>query len=239
MTRPSSASFIQFFPAAPRAARDRAMEREKEKEKAKNHTQEPQPSTLANTASHSGPSSTARCDNHVAAKHQQDTSTSLSAHTAADEVDMLRADIPNTVGSESSNASNASSRVNAAAITKNSSSSSYVTPLTTIDSPSPPVAPQSAKPDTSNTSSPAKTNGSALNPDGRRDVAAAMAKSNIPHRTPARDPSLRVQVLRAVHDPSTDRSSRDKKRPKYKEFGLVRKYIYSTWLGERHLLLSW
>ncbi|SPQ21592.1 32100057-db81-4c96-a4c1-cedc42446916 [Thermothielavioides terrestris] len=34
MTRPAGASFAQFFPAAPRAARDRAMEREKAKMKA-------------------------------------------------------------------------------------------------------------------------------------------------------------------------------------------------------------
>lgn len=215
---------------------------EREKEKAKNHSQEFHTPILADSASlgsHSGTSANAQSDDHAAAKLRQRTSTSVLAHPTPDDVDMLRADIPNTVGSESSNASNASSRANAAAITKNSSSYSYVTPLTTIDSPSPPVASQSAKPETPNASHPTKINGSSLNPDGCRDVQATMAKSTATtHRIPARDPSLRVQVLRAVHDPCADRYSRDKKRPKYKEFGLVRKYIYSARLGERHLLLS-
>lgn len=228
MTRPSSASFAQFFPAAPRAARDRAMEREKEK--AKRELQESPSSTLTDKPVYgrqSVPSATIPSDDHAVATSTRDPSISDPAQTPADDIDILRADIPNTVGSESSNTSNASSmRVNAAATSKNSSSYSYITPLTTIDSPSPPVGPQPTRPDTSNSSYPAKTNGSALNPAALRTNGDASATFNTSHRIPARDPSLRVQVIKAVHDPSADRSSRDKKKPKYKEFGLVRKYKY-------------
>lgn len=59
-----------------------------------------------------------------------------------------------------------------------------------------------------------------LNPNARRENGDSSGTANTSHRIPARDPSLRVQVIRAVHDPSADRSSRDKKKPKYKEFGL-------------------
>lgn len=240
MTRPSSASFAQFFPAAPRAARDRAMEREKEK--AKRESQESPSSALADRpvfSRQSAPSATNPSDDHAVATSSRDPSISDPAQTPADDNDILRADIPNTVGSESSNTSNASSmRVNAAAASKVSSSYSYITPLTTIDSPSPPVGPHPIKPDTSSLSYPTNTNGSAVNPSAARENSDASSTSNTSHRIPARDPSLRVQVIRAVHDPSADRSSRDKKKPKYKEFGLVRKHIYkySVRLGERHLL---
>ncbi|CAN8095947.1 unnamed protein product [Discula destructiva] len=240
MTRPSSASFAQFFPAAPRAARDRAMEREKEKARRESQDQELPPSTSSSSLTDASalnaqavPSATARPDDHAVAKSLRDISTSDLSQSAPEDVDMLRADIPNTVGSETSNTSNASSvRTNAAAAattttTRNSSSHSYVTPLTTIDSPSPPVALHPTKPDTSHTSYSAMTNGSALNPDARREAGAAAAAAaaavdtfNPSHRTPARDPSMRVLLMRAVHDPSTDRSSRDKKKPKYKEFGM-------------------
>lgn len=226
MTRPSSASFAQFFPAAPRAARDRAMEREKEK--AKRESQESPSSALADRpilSRQSVPSATISSDDHAVATSSRDPSISDPAQTPADDNDVLRADIPNTVGSESSNTSNASSmRANAAAASKVSSSYSYITPLTTIDSPSPPVGPHPTKSDPSSFSYPANTNGSAVNQNALRENGDAPSTSNTSHRIPARDPSLRVQVIRAVHDPSADRSSRDKKKPKYKEFGLVRKY---------------
>lgn len=243
MTRPSSASFAQFFPAAPRAARDRAMEREKEK--AKREALEPPSSTLLvpdkpALNGQSVPSATSRPDDPAVARSRRDTSVSDPARTPADDIDALRADIPNTVGSESSHTSIASSatnassmRVNNAALSKNSSYS-HVTPLTTIDSPSPAAGFHPTKPDTSN---PPYTNGSALKPDVLPDCVAAVNTPNMSRRIPARDPSLRVQVIKAAHDPTADRSSRDKKKPKYKEFGLVRKHIYSVLQGERHLFV--
>lgn len=242
MTRPSSASFAQFFPAAPRAARDRAMEREKEK--AKRETLESPSSTPSDKPAlnrQSVPSATSRPDDPAVARSRRDTSVSDPARTPADDVDALRADMPNTVGSDSSHTSIASSatnassmRVNHVAVSKNNSYS-HVTPLTTIDSPSSSAGFHPTKPDTSN---PPYTNGSALKPDVPPDSVAAVNTPNISRRIPARDPSLRVQVIKAAHDPATDRSSRDKKKPKYKEFGLVRKHIYSVQQGERHLFHS-
>lgn len=243
MTRPSSASFAQFFPAAPRAARGRAIEREKEK--ARKEALESPSSALTDKTTvsrQSAPGAASRPDDHALATSHREPS--VSDPSPADDIDSFRADIPNTVGSESSHASIASSianssvRTNGVAVSKNSSHS-HLTPLTTIDSPSPSVAPPSTKPDTSNHAYSNNANGHLLRLDASSDSATAVNTSNISHRLPARDPSLRVQVIKATFDAAIDRSSRDKKKPKYKEFGLVRKYIkYSARLGERHLLMS-
>lgn len=245
MTRPSSASFAQFFPAAPRAARDRAIEREKEK--ARKEALEPPSSALTDKTTvsrQSAPGAASRPDDPALATSRRDPSFSDASHTPAqDDTDSFRAEIPNTVGSESSHTSIASSianssvRTNGVAVSKNSSHS-HLTPLTTIDSPSPAVAPPSTKPDTSNHSYSNNSNGLSLKHDTSSDSATAVNTSNISYRPPARDPSLRVQVIKATFDAAIDRSSRDKKKPKYKEFGLVRKYIkYMARLGERHLLI--
>ncbi|KAF3760275.1 histone methyltransferase activity protein [Cryphonectria parasitica EP155] len=232
MTRPSSASFAQFFPAAPRAARDRAMERERER--ARRDTQDL--SSSAATTTHTdkpalnGLSGHGATDDHhtVATSSFRDTSISDPARTPADDIDSFRADQPATVGSESSHASlassatNASSMRNSAAVSKNNISSSYslVTPLTTIDSPSPSAGSHPPRLDTSNSLYSEKISASMPKPGGSLDNVAAVNTSTISHRIPARDPSLRVQVIKAIHDPSIDRSSRDKKKPKYKEYGM-------------------
>lgn len=88
-----------------------------------------------------------------------------------------------------------------------------------------------------------KSNGPALTPDDFFDNAAPVNIPIISHRMPARNPSLAVLVIKAIHDPSVDRSSRDKKKPKYKEFGMVRKQTIYTRdglgsAGERHLVLG-
>lgn len=207
------------------------MEREKERAKkdAPDLASSASPSTLLDKATPDGQPAPG------AARRPDDP-----ARTPADEIDSLRVDMPNTVGSESSHtsiassATNASLHVNNAALSKNNSYS-HVTPLTIIDSPSSSAGHHPTKPDTSFPPHPDKTNGVALKPDGFLDSGAAMKKPDISRRIPARDPSLPVQVIKAAHDPTIDRSSRDKKKPKYKEFGLVRKYIYSVRQGERHL----
>lgn len=234
MTRPSGASFAQFFPAAPRAARDRAIEREKEK--AKREAQD--------SPSSSAPGASSRLDDPAVARSRRGTSVSDPAPTPADDIDFLRADIPNTVGSDSSHTSIATSATNASSMHANSAvvsktnSYSHVTPLTTIDSPSPSVGVHPTKPDPSHSSYSDNTRGIVMAPDAPADGVAALNIPNISHRTPARDPSQRVQVIKAAHDPSIDRSSRDKKKPKYKEYGLVRNtYIHSARPWERHLLI--
>ncbi|KUI57309.1 Histone-lysine N-methyltransferase, H3 lysine-4 specific [Cytospora mali] len=221
MTRPSSASFAQFFPTAPKAARERALEREKAKQEA---TESPSSGLVEKTLDgHYTPS--ARLDDPATSRSRRDTSTSAPSRTPADDIDPFRGDIPNTVGSESSSASmgssftNGSMRPNGVAAPK-SSSYSHLTPLTTIDSPSFANGTHTTKQNASNPSPYEKTNGSAMNNGTFRENSTAVDKSDIIHRLPARDPSLSVHVIKATQDPSVDRSSRDKKKPRYKEFGL-------------------
>lgn len=248
MTRPSSASFAQFFPAAaPRAARDKAMEREKEKlrKDASDPSASASPSTQSDRPFANGQATyraPGRLDDHTVASSRRDISTSDPARTSADDTESLRADIPNTVSSDSSHTSIASSVTNASstrasnpAVTK--SSYSHVTPLTTIDSPSSSAGYHSTKPDTSSFShsTTSRIDGVASRPNGRSESVAAMNVTDMSRRIPARDPSLRVQVIKAAHDPTIDRSSRDKKKPKYKEFGMVRKYTNWARQGGRHL----
>lgn len=239
MTRPSSASFARFFPTAPKAARERALEREKAKQEAA----ESPSSGLAERAldGHSTPS--ARPDDPATSRSRRDTSVSAPSRTSADDIDPFRGDIPNTVGSESSSASMGSSFTNGSmrptgVAAPKSSSYSHLTPLTTIDSPSFANGTHPTKQNASNSSPYEKTNGSALKTGAFREIPAVVDKSDIIHRLPARDPSLSVHVIKATQDPSVDRSSRDKKKPRYKEFGLVRKYIiHSARQGGRHLLI--
>lgn len=240
MTRPSSASFAQFFPTAPKAARERALEREKARQEAA----ESPSSGLAERTIDGQSNPSAPPDDPAPSRSRRDTSVSAPSQTPADDIDPFRGDIPNTVGSESSSASmgssftNGSMRPNGLAAAK-SSSYSHLTPLTTIDSPSFANGTHSTKQNPSNPSPYEKINGLALKTDTLRENSTAVDKSDILHRLPARDPSLSVHVIKATQDPSADRSSRDKKKPKYKEFGLVRKHIIhsSARQGERHLLI--
>ncbi|PSS02395.1 hypothetical protein BD289DRAFT_359534 [Coniella lustricola] len=234
MTRPSSASFAQFFPAAPRAARDRAMEREKER--AKRDAHDSPSSALADKPAANGYSafsSTRRPDDPSVAQSRRDASSLDPARTPAHDTDTLRPDLAGPVGSESSHTSLASpathstsmrtanSHSHIAALPKHSSfSHALVTPRTTTDSPPPSAASYPTQPDSSSSSHLHKISGSALTPDDFLDNAAPVTISNISHRMPARDPSLAVLVIRAIHDPAVDRSSRDKKKPRYKVFGL-------------------
>lgn len=199
------------------------MEREKAKLEA---TESPSTAYLDKTTNgHQTPS--ARQDDPASSRSRRDTSVSDPSRTPADDIDNIPRDIPNTVGSETSSTSMASSmtngslRPNGIAAPK-SSSYSHLTPLTTIDSPSTAINPHPSKPTPHNISYSDKTNGSPMNLDGACEKNPTVDKAGLVHRVPARDPSFRIQVIKSIHEPSTDRSSRDKKKPKYKEFGLVR-----------------
>lgn len=201
------------------------MEREKAKLEA---TESPSSGHLDKTINgHQTPS--ARQDDPATSRSRRDTSVSDPSRTPADDIDNIPRDIPNTVGSETSNTSMASSmtngslRPNGIAAPK-SSSYSHLTPLTTIDSPSTAMNSHPSKSTPRNISYSDKTNGSTMNLDGACEKEPTMDQTGLTRRVPARDPSLRIQVIKSIHEPSTDRSSRDKKKPKYKEFGLVRKH---------------
>jgi hypothetical protein len=200
-----------------------------EREKAKQEAAESPSSGLLDKTTNGHQTPSARQDDPASSRSRRDTSVSDPSRTPADDIDNLPRDIPNTVGSETSSTSMASSmtngslRPNGIAAPK-SSSYSHLTPLTTIDSPSTAINSHPSKPTSHNVSYPEKTNGSPMNLDGVCEKNPAVDKAGLVHRVPARDPSLRTQVIKSIHEPSTDRSSRDKKKPKYKEFGLVRSH---------------
>ncbi|OTB16895.1 hypothetical protein K445DRAFT_316409 [Daldinia sp. EC12] len=208
-----SAGYKEFFPNAPRAARDKANEREREKSSRTSEAAE-NDSKAATPAHRDG------------AKY--DSSLSDAAHPPTDDTESLQGDILNGVGSASSHASTASSvfttsNSSAALNASSRASNSNSTPLTISGSPTNPPLIQAAKQRTSaihNTSS---------RSDSTNPIMAAGSSSSLPSavkRLPVRDPNLTIKGTKCIHDPSTDKSlsSSDRKtlKPKYKNIGLVR-----------------
>ncbi|KAI0379951.1 histone H3-K4 methyltransferase Set1 [Hypomontagnella monticulosa] len=206
-----SAGYKEFFPNAPRAARDKANEREREK------------SSRASEAADID-SKTATPAPRDGAKF--DSSLSDAAHPPTDDTESLQGDILNGVGSASSHASTASSvftnfTSSATLNTSSRASNSNNTPLTSVGSPTNPSHMQAAKQRSSaiyNTTS---------RSDSTNPTMAAAPLSSLPgvaKRLPARDPNLSIRGTKCIHDPSTDKSlsSSDRKtmKPKYKNIGL-------------------
>ncbi|KAK6952280.1 histone methyltransferase set1 [Daldinia eschscholtzii] len=206
-----SAGYKEFFPNAPRAARDKANEREREKSSRTSEAAE-NDSKAATPAHRDG------------AKY--DSSLSDAAHPPTDDTESLQGDILNGVGSASSHASTASSvfttsNSSAALNASSRASNSNSTPLTISGSPTNPPLIQAAKQRTSaihNTSS---------RSDSTNPIMAAGSSSSLPSavkRLPVRDPNLTIKGTKCIHDPSTDKSlsSSDRKtlKPKYKNIGL-------------------
>jgi len=215
MTRPPGASLAQFFPTAPRPARDRATERERAKMRAQessssfNHVVDANGPQHPSISSKSHPSD----DGSVPAfssRPRPNTSLAEAAHLPADDTESLAGDTLNGVGSASSHDSAGSSvfsaQRNAMASVRNSNN--HLTPLSNIESPpafhSHPPSALAAK---ARSTTPQHVNGldgPIPNPDGFE-------------RVPARDPSRSIKCITSTFD------TRDKKRAKpiYKEFGLV------------------
>ncbi|KAF3064298.1 Histone-lysine N-methyltransferase, H3 lysine-4 specific [Daldinia childiae] len=206
-----SAGYKEFFPNAPRAARDKANEREREKS-----------SRTSEAIEHD--SKTATPAHRDGAKY--DSSLSDAAHPPTDDTESLQGDILNGVGSASSHASTASSvfttfNSSAALNASSRASNSNLTPLTISGSPTNPPHIQAAKQRTSaihNTTS---------RSDSTNPTMATGSSSSLPSavkRLPARDPNLTIKGTKCIHDPSTDKSlsSSDRKtlKPKYKNIGL-------------------
>ncbi|KAI1138962.1 histone H3-K4 methyltransferase Set1 [Hypoxylon sp. FL0543] len=203
-----SAGYKEFFPNAPRAARDKANEREREK------------SSRASEAADVD-SKTATPAHRDGTKH--DLSLSDAAHPPTDDTESLQGDILNGVGSASSHASTASSVFTSSAALNASSraSNSNLTPLTTVGSPINSSHVQTAKQRTS----------TIHNATGKYDSTSSIMATGplstypgVAKRLPARDPSLTIKGTKCVHDPLTDKSlsSNDRKtmKPKYKDIGL-------------------
>ncbi|KAI1355050.1 hypothetical protein F5Y01DRAFT_272177 [Xylaria sp. FL0043] len=207
-----SAGYREFFPNAPRAARDRANERERERYSKASDNPDSHPRTAKPA--------------HRDIKHDSSSSDSARPQNQDTYSEDPQGDLLNGVGSASSRASTASSifsthkNVNATALDPKSSN---ITPLTAVGSP--------AYHNSNNTPRLSKEHTTAASThDGKADstsLAAAMESSTTPpsvvKRLPARDPNRTTQGMRCVHDPATDKtlSSTEKKnmKPKYKAFG--------------------
>ncbi|KAI1490322.1 hypothetical protein F5X96DRAFT_552830 [Biscogniauxia mediterranea] len=202
-----SASYREFFPNAPRAARDKANERQREK----SHK-------VSDSADNSRTATPVLRDatNHT-------TSLSDAARPATDDADFAQGDILNGVGSASSHGSTTSSVFSTTNLppTLNNSHApnNNSTPDTVAGSP---TYPPSMQPSKQFASSPSHAGKAEIT----SSTTAAELLSNLPgvaERLPARDPSRPVQGIKCIHDPSTDKnlSSSERKilKPKYKSFG--------------------
>lgn len=222
------ASFAQFFPSAPRAAKDKA----KERERSKSHI--PDSSTGLHAADNPlGPSQTRAYDaSSTRPAIESNITATDSAPRPTEDNASPPGDTLNGVGSASSYTSTISSSVSSVLPIQATSMSalgpapntSSLTPLTAIDSsPNPTASPiqdkQTLKSDV------------VANPPSSQDGAlhaqvVMEGHESADTRTHARDPKRSVKGAICTYDPNLDRklSSNDKKKakPTYKEFGLVR-----------------
>ncbi|TGJ86182.1 hypothetical protein E0Z10_g2569 [Xylaria hypoxylon] len=208
-----SARYQEYFPNAPRAARDKANERERERYSKASDTPDSHPRTATPA--------------HRDAKYDSSASDSARPPNQDTYTEYSQGDLLNGVGSASSRASttssifstqNNTSAVNAAAHVPNND----ITPLTVTGSPAY---------FTNNAAQPSKEHAAAASTYASKtdstSLTAAMESSTTPpsvvKRLPARDPDRTTRGMRCIHDPSTDKtlSSVEKKsmKPKYKTFG--------------------
>lgn len=203
----SGASFAQFFPAAPRAARAKATERERAKNAADRDSRIV--STITTSSSHRdvGPPSDAT---HV---------------STTDDNESLQGDMLNGAGSASSHASTVSSVFSAtnpssALNVSSHNSNSNLTPLTNAGSPTYPSTSHSQHLKQSQHQDVSKVAGPTSMP--ATDTPSTTHRSGAAGRIPARDRSRQVLGMKCTHDPLIDKkaSSTEKKaKPIYKNFG--------------------
>ncbi|KAI9648762.1 histone methyltransferase set1 [Ciborinia camelliae] len=229
MSRASGASFAQFFPSAPRAAKDKAKEREKSKAQ-----QADLPSTLSVSDTHIN--AKALTDNASITRLSEDTSIPIADPPTlpTEDNESVQGDILNGVGSASSHSSSGSSLFSA----NNQLSSSMhtfggsrnindLTPLTNIDSsPNRVTSPSNAKAD-----APVSATTRVAPDNTKSEHVVAIPNSAPAEHTPpeprvlARDPTRGVKGKKCTYDPFHDpqiHSTKEKhnRRPHYKEFGL-------------------
>jgi [histone H3]-lysine4 N-trimethyltransferase SETD1 len=222
MSRASGASFAQFFPSAPRAAKDKA----KEREKGKSHTLgSPSIKPVADTPAASQQSRAGNASSTSSAGESNIPSTDTAAPQTEDN-ESLQGDLLNGVGSASSHASTASSVFSAPAAQStmsafgSSRNVSSLTPLTNTDS-SPNRMSSPNQPKTSDPSSGLATEKAQY--DTPR-AQSALADNNLPPaRIFAREPNRSIKGTICTYDPDKHTSSDRKRKGKviYKDFGLV------------------
>ncbi|WYZ38925.1 hypothetical protein EsH8_III_000839 [Colletotrichum jinshuiense] len=223
MTRQSSASFAQFFPAAPRVARDRANERERAKAK----TQDTTSGSLGGPKSSGTPLASVTNGSRAAGA---DGLLSDNSQQPTDGHESPIGDTLNVVGSASSYASTGSSIFSTSARQALPNGTSHIpassgTPLTSVESPS--YSGNAGLPKTNMLQAQNIDRGEA---PASHNTPASRLNSSLPEpsppieRTPARDPIRSRKGLKCTYDPFNDRtlSKHGKKdaKPIYKEFGL-------------------
>ncbi|TGO10410.1 hypothetical protein BTUL_0136g00330 [Botrytis tulipae] len=229
MSRASGASFAQFFPSAPRAAKDKAKEREKSKAQ-----QADSPTTLSVTDTQIN--AKALTDNASITRLSEDISIPIAdpPTLTTEDNESVQGDILNGVGSASSHSSSGSSLFSVNNQLSNSMQASAgsrnindLTPLTNADSsPNGVASPGNAKADMPVTA----TTRAALDNTKSRHVVAIPNSAPAEHtstepRVLARDPARGVKGKKCTYDPFHDphiHSTKEKhnRRPHYKEFGL-------------------
>ncbi|KAG0645391.1 SET domain-containing 1 [Hyphodiscus hymeniophilus] len=226
MSRASGASFAQFFPSAPRAAKDKA----KEREKVKIYTSE-SPSIFSLSDSQVATAS-ARVEDVTSHQPQAQNNTPVleSAPPLAEDADFIQGDLLNGVGSASSHTSSSVSSVFSAPTQQANMSTfagsrivSNLTPLTNTDSsPIRITSPNQYKSDTHVT----------VSSEFAADTAGVQNVSAYAHnaatiqapRIHARDPNNGLKGDKCTYDPLLDHklSDREKKKARaiYKKFGM-------------------
>ncbi|KAF7871751.1 hypothetical protein EAF04_003858 [Stromatinia cepivora] len=229
MSRASGASFAQFFPSAPRAAKDKAKEREKSKAQ-----QADSPAIISVAETHIN--AKALTDNASITRLSEDTSIPIAdpPTLSTEDNESVHGDTLNAVGSASSHSSSGSSLFS----TNNQLSNSMhtfggsrnindLTPLTNTDSsPNRVASPSNAKADVSVNA----TNNVVLENTKSEHVVTIPNSAPADHtpsepRVLARDHARGVKGKKCTYDPFHDptiHSTKEKhnRRPHYKEFGL-------------------
>jgi histone-lysine N-methyltransferase SETD1 len=238
MTRPANASFEKFFPSSARA-RDSAAEREKARIKSQ---ASPTASTAGSAANgHFSPSGPEPARLDEAPGPSPGHTLTPKPHPnglAADDNESLT-DALNTVGSSSSHESTSSSLGSGSGpqnhLATMKSSSQYMTPLTSIDSPSSHI--RSVPPTKAQSTTPLYGDGPNGSAHDTPDVLPEVVD-----RIPPRDLSRPVMGVQCTYDPLLDltisSSERRKAKPIYKEFGLVRTihiHSHTEGRGERRV----
>lgn len=212
----SGAGFAKFFPAAPRAAREKAAERERAKSRVSEGSADRDARTPSiNASSTSQPA-------HRDGIKPDISSTSDAAQPHADDTESIQGDMLNGIGSASSHASTASSVFSHASAVNASThaSNSDLTPLTNVGSPSNP-AHNTTKVHHSKLSQP---NGTANDSTQSSSESTSISRrTGAAVRVPARDPTRQTQGMKRTFDPLIDKSlssaERKTAKPTYKPFG--------------------
>lgn len=226
MSRAPGASFAQFFPAAPRAAKDKAKEREKFKSQGLDSP------NIRPVADSKVSLSFPRADDAASSRSGGDIKPPAVNGVApsTEDIDTLQGDLLNGVGSASSHTSTVSSGFSAPAQQSNMSTLggprnvSSLTPLTNIESSPIPTASPQHKSGNHTTNSNELSNAIAV---GTNSTISAQPPAEAPHkptdsRVYARDPNKGVKGIKCTYDPLLDKTASKKAKPIYKEFGLVR-----------------